>query len=929
LHSIITLTYVMKQFILLTLLLSLGKFVHPNNNMQAFVPNLGQFVGSHQESIPFVLAKSSANNIDIYLTQQGISYVFLQQQAINKDQDPLHNPFIQESKIPDLNFARADMYLIGANLSKVNIQYKDAQITKYNYYYAHCPNGIEQVSSYKKITFSEVYPHIDWVIYFDTEGHLKYDFIVKPGGNPNLIKWYYKWADVSQSSTEIKFTTPLGYVIENTPKAYTGSNPVAVTYQKQDSIFSFNLASYNTAETLTIDPPLTWSTYYGGSSTEQFNNIDADELCNVVMIGYTQSTDFPTLNPGGGAYFQGTLSGTSDALIVKFDFNATRLWSTYYGGSGIEGSNYYGFDITTDRLNNIIALIPTNSTNMPVQNAGGGAYYQATNAGGDDMGVIKFNSAGVRIHGTYLGGTGADSGYAYGASICTDNANNVFVVGHTSSTNFPVFNPGGGVYFQGTNGGGQDMVIVKFSATMAMAWSTYYGGSSTENWGIGADTDASGNLFIGGFTNSTNFPTQNPGGGAYFQGTNGGSGDFVFLKFDNAGVRQWSTYYGGSANEFIGMSVSVDGNNNLCAVGLTQGASTVPTFNPGGGAFFAGTQYDMTDYFLLRFSNTGVRLWATYYGGNSTEHCGVGIATDFAGNIYIAGGSDSNASVPLFNPGGGTYYQAATAGPGDYLLASFSATNVMTWSTYFGGTGHDHMFTSGNFAVCDASGNFYACLHGTSTNIPTVNPGGTAYFDGTANGGDDGYLLKVGNAPPCGPLPLQKFVLYGISKDNAHVLSWDIEHNAEINYFVVEKIKNNVPQKLSQVLYNGNNQYAFTTQDIQYGTNLYRIQAISKDGRVAYSNTIELEYRPKSNGEMWVYPNPIKDRCNITLSSIYTGTVNCTLLDSKGSVVEYQTAYTNNGKFSVQFTEKTTRGTYLLYVITSSGQVYYSPVVIQ
>jgi len=918
----------MKRFILFGLFLTLFQFSKAYNTSQAFVENLGQFVGSNKESIPFVLAKCSAKGMDLYLTQQGISYVFLQQNAADVHDDPLHNPFMRDSKIPDLHYARVDMCLIGANLSKANIQYQDVQVTKYNYYYAHCPNGIEQVSSCKKIVFNEVYPLIDWIIYFDAQGQLKYDFIVKPGGNPSLIKWYYKWADIHHNSTEIKLQTPLGYVTENTPKAYTNSTPVTVNYQKQDSVFSFNLASYNTVETLVIDPPLSWSTYYGGSSAEQFNNIDSDDLCNIVMIGYTQSTNFPTFNPGGGAYFQGTLSGTSDAFVVKFDFNATRLWATYYGGTDIEGSNYYGFDIATDRLNNVIALIPTNSTNLPVQNAGGGAYFQGANAGGADMALLKFNSAGVRIHATYLGGTGTDSGYAYGASICTDGSNNVFVVGHTSSTNFPVLNPGGGAYFQGTNAGGQDMIIAKFSSTMALVWSTYYGGTSTENWGLGADTDASGNLFIGGFSTSTNFPTLNPGGGAYFQGASGGSEDYVFLKFNNAGVRLWATYYGGSANEFIGMSVSVDGNNNFCAIGLTQGASTMPTFNPGGGAFFAGTQYDFTDYFIMRFSNTGVRLWATYYGGNSTEHCGVGIATDFAGNIYIAGGAESTASVPLFNPGGGTYYQAASAGPADYLIASFSATNAMTWSTYFGGTGHDHMFTSGNFAVCDASGNFYACLHGTSTNIPTVNPGGTAYFDNTANGSDDGYLLKVGIAPPCGPLPLQKFVLSGISKDNTHILSWDIEQNGEINYFVVEKLKDNTPQKLSQIIYNGQSQYTFTTQNIELGTNLYRIQAISKDGRVAYSNLIELDYKPQTSGQMWVYPNPVKDRCTVMLSSNYTGTATYTLMDSKGSAIEQQTITANNGKLSLQFAEQITKGAYILYISTPT-QIYNSAIILQ
>jgi hypothetical protein len=175
---------------------------------------------------------------------------------------------------------------------------------------------------------------------------------------------------------------------------------------------------------------------------------------------------------------------------------------------------------------------------------------------------------------------------------------------------------------------------------------------------------------------------------------------------------------------------------------------------------------------------------------------------------------------------------------------------------------------------------------------------------------------------------LQKFVLSGISKDNTHILSWDIEQNGEINYFVVERLKNNTPQKLSQVLYSGQNQYTFTTQDIQPGTSLYRIQAISKDGRVAYSNAIELDYRPATSGTMWVYPNPVKDRCNVTLSSNYTGTVSCALIDSKGAIIEHQTTVVNNGMFSLQFTKKMSKGAYILYV-TSPTKTYNCPVVVE
>ena len=175
-----------------------------------------------------------------------------------------------------------------------------------------------------------------------------------------------------------------------------------------------------------IGSALVFSTYLGGSSSDDGLGIAVDTGGSAYVTGFTTSTDFPTTL---GA-FQTTLGGSGAAFVTKLDATGSAVYSTYLNGTGFT----VGFSLAVDLVGNAYVTGFTDSTDFPTT---AGAFQTSIgSAGSTDAFVTKLNPAGsAPVYSTYLGGSDDDQGRAI--VIDTLPSPNAYVTGHTYSTDFP------------------------------------------------------------------------------------------------------------------------------------------------------------------------------------------------------------------------------------------------------------------------------------------------------------------------------------------------------------------------------------------------------------------------------------------------------------------------------------------------------------
>lgn len=712
-----------------------------------FLENKGQMADMQRKAMANLLFKASSPGVDIYITTIGLSYVFTHTEELNEsnsfdkvatertNESGMETQEMELEERTKLQYCRADMELVGADIQKENI-IKAHESEDYNNYYIGgiCPDGILNVHSYTQITLKNIYPGIDWVIFSSQQqalndearfGGLKYNFIVHPGADISVIKLRYKWTDkpILQNNGSLKIVTPMGTITEGAPLSFAGSseNIITTRYKVLKEYITFDVGNYNINDTLVIDPTLEWGTYYGGSSLEEVYSLHNDGT-NVWVTGNTTSTDFPILNSLGGAYFQGTIVGNPpDAYILKFNTSGNLIWCTYYGGNNLE----VAYSITSDGTN-IWLTGMTGSADFPTYNPFGGAYFQGVRAGPFNAFILQFTIAGVRKWATYYGGNLSDGGY----SISSDGAN-VWVTGYANSSNFPTLNPLSGAYFQGVYAGNQDAFILQFNTSGVRVWATYYGGSNID-FGQSIHSDGT-NVNVAGYTLSTNFPTLNPLGGAFFQGASGGSYDAFIFQFNISGIRYWSTYYGGSGDDRAS-SITCDG-SYICVTGYTT-STNFPTLNPFGGTYFQGLNAGVSDAFVLKFNSAGLRQWATYYGGSGNDKS---FSIDYDGtNIWVSGLTMS-ADFPVQPAGCSSFFQGTLMGGTiDVYILQFNTPGIRQWATYYG----KDVENDGSYVSSDGT---YLFVSGDAQNggaYPFVDPGAGAWYKTTLTGTENIFMAR-------------------------------------------------------------------------------------------------------------------------------------------------------------------------------------------
>jgi hypothetical protein len=613
---------------------------------------------------------------------------------------------------------------------------EDLQPGIVNYFFGNNPaQWHTSVPTYAKVRYKSVYPGID-LIYYGNHQQLEYDFAVAPGADPSLIQFQIQGASEIQIDVEgnLTLTTVAGELHFQSPIVYQEFNGQRISvdggYTMQDPThIGFQVAHYDSSKPLVIDPVLVYSTYLGGSGTDQTAGIAVDNSGNVYVTGYTDSANFPLATLG-------TLpNNTYHVFVAKLDPTGSNLvYADYIGGN----SQDYGLALVLDSANEVYVTGSTQSNNFPVVRP-----YQSQQPGPYSGFLTKVSANGSSLlYSTYLGGNTFDQP----TSMAIDSLGEVHVAGYTTSHNFPVVNA-----FQATVSANQAGTygtygfLTKFSPDgSSLIYSTYLAGNSNVVQDCGSPcwpspsnevsavaVDTNGNAYVTGTTNTYNFPATS---GSYLTSntTSQDPGVGFVSKFSSTGSLDYSTYfYGSSGNPVNPGAIAVDSSGSAYVTGVAESDGTFPITSTSicdPGVYGYGCSYA----FVTKFDPAAsTLLYSTFLGPNNYASP-MAIALDANNDAYVVAASRSAAFGTI---NGIEPYSNGT----DVLLVEIDpVASTELFATYVGGSGDDE---SAGIAL-DSRGNLYIAGSTTSADFPTT-PGA---FQTIPGGSADAFIAKIGLA---------------------------------------------------------------------------------------------------------------------------------------------------------------------------------------
>lgn len=683
--------------------------------------NKGQVRDQHYKPRPDVLFTTKTGELFVHLRETGLSYqqVVVQESGVDK---PALTKYLKDQKgVAD---SHNSFIIYRVDLNFLNSQ-RPTSIEKwhpqpgYNNYY-NVPQGAPPalfVRTYERVVCRNVWPGVDLILSAGREG-FKYEWWVANPEDHRRIAFQVKGARPSVEGLYLALSTPHGTIREGALKAYQGGREVPVRWKVTGEKVEVELVSYKPGVPLVIDPPVRlWSTYYGGSSSDNFYSCSTDPSGQVVAAAGRTSSFQNIATTGAHQTAPISPQSTPDAMLVKFTPDGIRLWGTYFGGE----NNDFALSCAVDGQG---YLTITGATLSTTNIASSGAHQTAFGGGPFTDGFIaRFNDAGVLQWSTYYGGTGVEDAYA----CVVDQIGNIYVGGYSSVATPSTVIATSGTH-QSVNNGMQDAYLVKFSPSGVRLWGTYLGGTANDRC-FALTRDSQGNLYMSGLTASQNGTNQ----AIATSGTHAlnliGSEDAFLVKFTPDGQRVWGTYFGGPQNEH-GYSCSVDAQSNVYLAGNTNSSTGGNIGTSGAHQVFYGGGF--RDGFLAKFNSLGQLSWSTYFGGDADEFAYSCVA-DQSGGVFLCGYTESQSSIATNNA-----YQATLSGMKDAFIVRFNGLNgTLDYGSYYGGTQEDMVMG----ACLDPANALYVA---GSTNSLNVMGSSNSHQDNLGNGPgiSDGFLSK-------------------------------------------------------------------------------------------------------------------------------------------------------------------------------------------
>ena len=503
-----------------------------------------------------------------------------------------------------------------------------------NYYVGTDPSRwYSGVPTFARVRYKNVFSGID-LLFHEKDGGVEFDFQVAPGSDPQRIR--LKLDGPYTFSGGDLLVGEQGWMRIQKPRAYQildgQLRAVSTNFVVKNGELSVGVGEYDRSRSLIIDPSVLYQGFVPGTGTLGFSIVAAaaDAAGNAYLVGFA--------TPGANKIF--------NCAITKFSSTGAIAYQTIYGPIGLGNCNAIAADTQGNAYITGLAIgkIPTTP-----------GVVEPTCPGTNDAFAAKFNTSGQLVYGTCVGGSAQDSG----AGIAVDANGNAYLTGTTTSNDFPLVNP-----FQSTLNGSSDAFVAVLNPTAtAFVYSTYLGGSSTDQ-GFGIAVDSTGEVLVTGYTNSTDFPLKNP-----LLSSCGNPCNSPFLtRFDSAGSSLvYSTYFDiqrttslgiavdQASDAFVGagqemISVSPSGTLNFDAVLPISIAAT----GGGVGVDAAGNAYLAASGVLLdpdnpmqpnsssfvgSFTNSGTLIYSTPVDGVVT-----GVAGAESGNVYLAGSMANGGS---------------------------------------------------------------------------------------------------------------------------------------------------------------------------------------------------------------------------------------------------------------------------------------------